>query len=185
MLRSLVFCAMLLLAGGQGGAVRDVDGQPMDVLKPAQGTGRINVLLFVSSDCPISNGYAPALQKICSAYARQGVACSLFYEDAAIEPAAVRAHLKEFGYSGIPAAIDAGASVARQVKATVTPQAVVIDASGRVRYRGRIDNRYLDLGKPRRVVTAHDLEAALDAVLAGRAVATPDTPAVGCYIASR
>ena len=185
MLRTLVSCAVLLLAGAQRGVVRDVDGRALDVFKPADGAGRINVLLFVSSDCPISNGYAPAIQKICAAYASRGASCSLIYEDAAIGPAAVRAHLKEFGYSGIPAAIDAGAGVARQVNATVTPQAVVIDATGQVRYRGRIDNRYLELGKPRQVVTVHALERALDAVLAGRAVATPDTPAVGCYIANR
>ena len=48
-----------------------------------------------------------------------------------------------------------------------------------------IDNQYAALGKPRRVVTTHDVRDALDAVLAGRAVAHPETEAFGCFIASR
>jgi hypothetical protein len=59
---------------------------------------------------------------------------------------------------------------------------VVLDATGEIRYRGRIDNRYEALGRPRRVVTIRDLRDALDAVLAGRPVARPETTALGCYI---
>ena len=83
------------------------------------------------------------------------------------------------------AAIDDRARVALEVNATVTPQAVVIDASGTVRYRGRIDNRYVDVGKLRRVVTERDLKDALDAVIAGRPVAPAETTPVGCFIANR
>ena len=59
-------------------------------------------------------------------------------------------------------------AIAERAKATVTPQAVVVGPGGIVKYRGRIDNQYAALGKPRRVVTVHDLRDALDAVLAGR-----------------
>ena len=62
--------------------------------------------------------------------------------------------------------------------------AVVLDKSGSVRYRGRIDNFYADLGKPRRAATTHDLRDALDAVVAGRAVAHPETTPIGCFIVS-
>ena len=55
--------------------------------------------------------------------------------------------------------------------------------SGAIRYRGRIDNGYADLGKPRQHVTSHDLRVSLDAVLAGRQVPAPETDALGCYIA--
>ena len=118
-------------------------------------------------------------------YKERGVSCSLIYEDATIEAAAVRKHLADYRYRGIAAAIDDRATVAREVNATVTPQAVVIDANGAVRYRGRIDNRYVDFGKSRRVVTERDLKDALDAVIAGRAVARAETAPVGCFIANR
>jgi len=56
-------------------------------------------------------------------------------------------------------------------------------ARGAIRYRGRIDNGYAELGKPRQHVTSHDLRASIDALLAGRQVPTPETDALGCYIA--
>lgn len=51
-----------------------------------------------------------------------------------------------------------------------------------VRYRGRIDNLYINIGRTRQQVTSHDLTDALDAVLAGRPVKQPTTEALGCYI---
>jgi hypothetical protein len=49
-------------------------------------------------------------------------------------------------------------------------------------YRGRIDDRVEDLGRERARAVRHDLADALDAVLAGRAVAVPETRAIGCSI---
>ena len=66
--------------------------------------------------------------------------------------------------------------------ATITPEAVVVGQSGKVLYRGRIDNLYAGLGKPRRQVTEHNLRQALDEVLAGKTVTHPQTQAIGCYI---
>jgi hypothetical protein len=83
------------------------------------------------------------------------------------------------------AAIDRDRTLAHRARASVTPEAVLIDSKGEIRYRGRIDNRYVDFGKPRRVVTTFDLRDALEAVLAGKSVAHPETTAVGCYIAPR
>ena len=60
----------------------------------------------------------------------------------------------------------------------------MVDRPGKIRYSGRIDNYYADLGKPRRQATVHDLTESLDAIVAGRAVSNPETPAVGCFIMS-
>jgi hypothetical protein len=68
------------------------------------------------------------------------------------------------------------------VKATVTPEAAVV-VGNRVAYRGRIDDRYVDLGLERPKATTHDLADAVSAVLAGRPIANPTTQAVGCFIA--
>jgi len=144
--------------------------------------GKSNVLFFISSDCPISNSYAPEIQRVCADYEKKGVSCSLVYEDVGPDESSVQKHLKEYGYTGIPAIIDGRRKIATRSRATVTPAAVVIDAKGDIRYRGRIDNFYAALGKPRQQVTVHDLRDALDAVLAGRPVANPETKALGCYI---
>ena len=144
--------------------------------------GKTNVLFFISSDCPISNSYAPEIQRLCSEYGNKGVGCSLVYEDVGLDTTSMRKHLNEYRYDGMPAVIDSDRKIANQAKATVTPEAVVIDSHGEIRYRGRIDNFYAALGKPRQQVTAHDLRDALDAVLAGRQVPNPETKALGCYI---
>jgi redoxin len=168
--------AALIAAGPQ---IRTVDGA---VLRPLAPAGAANVLLFIATDCPISNGYAPEIQRICREYAPKGVNCALVYDDVRVTTDAARKHLADYRYEGITAAIDKDGALARQIGATVTPEAAVVDRAGAVRYRGRLDNRYASLGKPRRVVTAHDLVDALDAVLSGKPVAAPETTPVGCFI---
>lgn len=148
-------------------------------LPPPDGT---ELLVFIASDCPVSNAYAPEIQRICRDYAGRGVRCTLVYEDPGITPGAVRAHLAEYGYGGIDTRIDASGAIARKLGATVTPEAAVVDTRGAIRYRGRIDNFHAALGKPRQQVTSRDLRDALDAVVANRTVARPRTPAIGCYI---
>jgi hypothetical protein len=112
-----------------------------------------------------------------------GVRCLLFYEDVAIDRRGALEHLRQYGYHDIAAAADGDRAVARRAGATVTPQAVVIDRRGDVRYRGRIDNAYVRFGTRRTHVTVHDLTDAIDAVLANRRVASPETEALGCAIA--
>ena len=65
---------------------------------------------------------------------------------------------------------------------TVTPEAVVLAPGGQGLYRGRIDDKYVSLGQPRFHINRHDLRDALDAVVQGRPVPTPNTRAIGCFI---
>ena len=159
--------------------LRDVDGVLQDLFHPV---GKGGVLLFVLSDCPVSNGYAPEIQRICADTKTKGGRCTLVYEDMSINAAAVRAHQNEYRYRDIPAVIDGDHAIARRANATVTPQAVVLTAAGEIKYRGRVDDQYLALGKQRRVVTSHDLRDAVSAVFSGKPVARAETEAIGCFI---
>ena len=185
----VVLCAALLTsaltAASDGLQVRGVNGQAFVLFAPK---GPASVIFFVATDCPISNWYAPTIQQVCREYSSRGVDCTLMYEDvdlgqtpAALD-AAVRTHLREYRYDAMTAAVDRTRVVAKRAKATITPQVVLVDRAGAIRYRGRIDNAYADLGKPRQHVTSHDLRVSLDAVLAGRPVPAPETEALGCYI---
>ena len=164
--------------------ILDLNGHP---LNPFGAAGTANVIFFVATDCPISNSYAPEIQRICKDYGPRGVGCSLIYEDLDLPgvnlEVSVRKHLQEYRYDAIPTAIDTSRAIAKRAKASVTPEAVVVDRAGKIRYRGRIDTFYAALGKPRREVTEHDVRDALDAVLAGRSVSKPETEALGCFIA--
>jgi thiol-disulfide isomerase/thioredoxin len=159
--------------------IRGIDGSLLRLFEPS---GIANVLVFVATDCPVANGYAPEIQRLCTAYAPNGIACSLIYEDVDVTATEVRKHLDEHRYHDVPAAIDHDGAIAAKVGATVTPEVVVVDKQGGVRYRGRIDNFYAALGRPRQVVTVHDLQDALNALVAGRSAAAVDTEPIGCYI---
>ncbi len=63
-----------------------------------------------------------------------------------------------------------------------TPEVFVLDAGDSVVYRGRINDRYFAPGKRKPKTSKRDLDAALRDCLAGRPVAEPATPAVGCPI---
>jgi hypothetical protein len=185
---TLVFGITIGLAQANQGKslpIRDLDGR---VVTPFAPPGPANVVFFVATDCPISNSYAPVIQQVCRQYGPRGVSCSLIYEDVDTHPSAahldqqVRQHLKEYGYEGFSGVVDRERTAANYAKASITPQAFVIDRSGEIRYRGRIDNLYAAFGKTRQQVTSHDLRDALDAVLAGRKVLHPETEALGCFI---
>ena len=181
----LVSCSAVGLAQHDRVQLRDLNGRAIAPFTPS---GRASVVFFVATDCPVSNSYAPEIQRVCRDYRPRGVECSLIYEDVDTHPAAahldqqVRTHLEEYGYSGFTAVVDRDRAAATHAKASITPQAFVIDRSGEIRYRGRIDNLYAALGKTRQQVTSHDLRDALDAVLAGSTVPHPETEALGCFI---
>ena len=159
--------------------IRDIDGRELNPLQPS---GAAEVLYFITSDCPISNFYAPEIQRICGEYGAKGVSCALVYVDPDLSVPAVRKHLGDYGYKNIPAILDTTHKLVASAGARITPEAIVIGHDGKIRYAGRIDNFYAGLGKPRRQATTHDLRAALDELLAGKTVTTPKTQAVGCFI---
>ena len=55
-----------------------------------------------------------------------------------------------------------------------------IDASGTIRYHGRIDDTFAALGKLNQVVKSHDLADAIDAILQGKTIAQEQTEPIGC-----
>jgi hypothetical protein len=160
--------------------VRNLAGQLVDPLESSASV-RANVLLFISTECPYSNRSAPEIQRVMREFQPKGVRFWLVYPNSIETPALIRAHLKAFGYPEA-ALRDPAHDLVRLAHALVTPQAAVFDRNGTVVYRGRIDDRFVALGKERPTPTRRDLEEALTATLAGRAVATPTTQAFGCFI---
>ena len=162
--------------------VQTLAGAPVDALQAPAGTKAI-VFLFTSTDCPISNRYAPEVQRVVAEFAGKGVVFRLIYPNPADEANAIHEHMTAFSYAGALEALrDPDHALVKFTKATVTPEAVVV-SSGRVVYRGRIDDRYVELGLERPAPTQHDLADALAAVVTGKRVPHATTQAVGCFIA--
>jgi hypothetical protein len=160
-------------------SVTDIDGRAWTLAAPPKGT--TDLVFFIATDCPISNRYAPEIGRICGDYKARGVRCFLAYTEARVTPASIRQHRSEFTLTTLPAFIDATYALTDAAGATVTPEAAIFTSAGRV-YHGRIDDLYKDVGQTRPAATRHDVRLALDAVLAGKPVAAPQTQAVGCFI---
>ena len=142
----------------------------------------MTVLIFVSTDCPLSNRYAPDINRLHAEFAAKGVRFRLVYPNPLDDAAAIDRHVAEYGYPQI-AERDRDHALVNMAGATITPEAVILDAHRRVVYRGRIDDRFVELGRERPAATRRDLRNALIAALAGKPVNPSRTQAVGCFIA--
>lgn len=156
----------------------DLDGHAVDPF--AQKQARALVFLFVRSDCPVSNRYAPEIQRLHAEFVSQGITFWLVYPDANAGPDAIRAHLHEYHYQ-LAALRDPRQALVKATGAQVTPEAAVF-VRGRQVYRGRIDDRYVELGKERPAPSTHDLEQVLQTLARGETPKPRTTPAVGCFI---
>lgn len=175
---AVLFSAFSALALQSGSGV-DLAGKPVD---PFASKARVEVFLFVRTDCPITNRYAPELERIGQEFRNRGVRFWLIYPDATESAAAIENHIAQYHFPGEPLR-DPRHSLIELAHATVAPEAAVFDSAGKLMYHGRIDDRYVEIGKARQTAQVHDLENAIAAVLAGKPVAQSETRAVGCSLA--
>ncbi len=161
--------------------LQDPAGHSVDPFASLPAGTRGLVFLFLRPDCPIANHYAPELQRLAHEYSPSGFAFWLVYPDADITGPVIALHAREYSLPGTPLR-DPQHGLVHRAGATVTPEAAVFRPDGRLVYRGRIDDRYVDFGRERPAPTRRDLELALQAIRDGLPVPSPGGPAVGCYI---
>lgn len=155
-------------------ALRDAAGRDVDV---AGYEGRkALVLMFIATQCPVSNAYNQRMAALADEYSGKGVAFVGINSNKQEPPAEIAAHAKTHGFA-FPVLKDAGNVQADHFGAQVTPEIYVYDADWTLRYHGRIDD---DRSGQR--VTSPDLRNALEALLAGRPVPVAETKAFGCTI---
>jgi thiol-disulfide isomerase/thioredoxin len=149
-------------------------------LAPPGAAEPIRVLVFTTTDCPISNRYAPEIERLATKFKGQA-RFTLVYPVPTDSPDIIREHAKKFAYS-IETVRDTQLELVKQTGVTVTPEVAVLQGSARL-YRGRIDDRYVAFGVDRPKPTTHELEDALEAAIAGKPVAVNETRAIGCILA--
>lgn len=154
--------------------VRDLSGKTWTGADVA--AHKATVFLFIACQCPISNAYAPRMTRLAGRYGPRGVLFLGVYSNRQEGRAEIAGNAREHSLA-FPVIRDADAALAELIGAKMTPEAIVADASGAIRYRGRIDDNVLTTQ-----VRSSDLRAALDAVLDGKAVARSETRVVGCAI---
>ncbi|HUA44240.1 MAG TPA: thioredoxin family protein [Solirubrobacteraceae bacterium] len=139
------------------------------------------VVVFTCNHCPYALAWHDRIAQVADDYAARGVRVlavnpndSDRYPGDSLEAMRDRVSREQWT---IPYLRDATQEVAREYGAKVTPDVFVLDAEGRLRYRGAPD---ADYDNPRE--QAEWLREALDAVLDGSILARPETKPVGCSI---
>jgi len=157
--------------------IKDLQGRELSPFEPDG--ARASVFIFLMKDCPISNRYAPEIMRIAREYQTKRIRFYLVYVD---DVRGLEKHLQEYGLADLPAIFDDQRLLVKATGVQTAPESAVIGDKGEILYRGRIDNLFAAMGKPRRQVTEHDLRDALDAIIDGRPIRTPRTTAIGCFI---
>jgi hypothetical protein len=138
--------------------------------------GHVTAVIFISTQCPVSNGYNERLKALYADYSPKDVHLVILNANSTETAADVERHRAAHGFP-FPVYKDVNNVFADKVGAAVTPHAFVFDGQGALVYRGAIDNSR----DPDRV-TQRPLRDALDAALAGRPVAVAEAKAFGCSI---
>ncbi len=144
---------------------------------------RATVYLFLSVNCPISNGYLPTLNRLHEEFASKLIAVVGVVPGRNATPDEVEAHQQEYGIR-FPVIWDRHHELCERLGATHTPQAIVVGAENEILYSGRVDDRFADLGQKRLTIRHADLRDALNCIVDGQKIAISRTKPVGCVIES-
>jgi peroxiredoxin len=140
------------------------------------------VVVFSCNHCPYVKAYERRMVAFQQEYGPRGVQLmAINANDANNYPednfAEMVRRSREEGFN-FPYLRDESQQAAEAFGATHTPEFFVFDGERRLRYHGKMDDNYQDP----HAVREHYLRDAVDAVLAGRTVATPETHSIGCTI---
>jgi peroxiredoxin len=147
-----------------------ISGQTLS-LAETERTHRAVVVLFLSTLCPYSNYYNDLLRDMAAEYESKGVAFIGINSSRVETLAEIRDHAREHGHS-FPIVRDSDGRLAKAFDARWTPEVFLLDAEGKLRYRGRIASK----------MSSPDLKNALEALLAGHEPRPAETKAFGCAI---
>ncbi|MGQ0536260.1 MAG: thioredoxin family protein [Methanobacteriota archaeon] len=156
-----------------------VDGRRHELTKEL---GRVGtVVVFWCNHCPYVQGHEGRLIELARRYMERGVAFFALnsndaaqYPEDSFEEMMKRADEHQYPF---PYLHDFTQDVARDFGAVCTPHALLFGPDGKLAYQGRIS----DAKEPSKATT-HELADALEDLVAGRAVRTPQTMAFGCSV---
>jgi peroxiredoxin len=154
--------------------LQDVDGKSVS-WSSVKGSN-LTVLLFIATQCPISNDYNERMNVVHNEFAAKGVKFVAINSNFSEPAEEVREHARKNNFK-FTVYKDPGNVVADRFGAQVTPEVYVVDASGVVRYHG-----YIDDSRNATRIQKQGLKLALNALLNNGAPEAAETKAFGCTI---
>lgn len=134
------------------------------------------VVMFISTQCPVSNAYNERMTKIYEDYKEKGVAFVGINSNKQEMIEEIKAHSKKNNF-GFPVLKDSNNVIADQFEASFTPEIYVLNSKFEQLYHGRIDD-----SRRESEIKVTDLRNTLDEILAGKEVSVSETKAFGCTI---
>ena len=134
------------------------------------------VIMFIATECPVSNDYNSRMEAIYSEYSEKGIAFIGINSNKAESVERIKEHAEENGLT-FTILKDKNNLVADEMDASVTPEMYVVNSEFEILYHGRIDN-----SRDKDDVTSEDLEIALNEILEGKVLSNSSTKAFGCTI---
>jgi len=140
------------------------------------------IVIFTCNHCPYAIAYEDRIIALHKKYAKLGYpVVAINPNDKDVQPAdsfdnmKKRAKEKKFPFVYL---YDETQEIAKAYGATRTPHIYLLDKDRKVRYIGAMDDNHEDAG----AVKEKYLENAIDALRAGKDIATTETKAIGCTI---
>lgn len=134
------------------------------------------VIIFVATQCPVSNAYNSRMEKLYQEYKDKGVAFIGINSNKQESVEEIKEHAKKNNLNFVILK-DVNNVIADKFKASVTPEVFVLNSDFEILYHGRIDD-----SRKEGEVKSEDLKNALNEILAGKKVSKTETKAFGCTI---
>ncbi|KAF0153022.1 MAG: alkyl hydroperoxide reductase/Thiol specific antioxidant/Mal allergen [Ignavibacteria bacterium] len=134
------------------------------------------VLIYVSTQCPVSNAYNERMADLYESYKGKNVSFIGINSNKAEDIEEIKKHAAENNLQ-FTVLKDINNVIADKFAASFTPEVYVLNDKQEIVYHGRIDDN-----RRKENVQVSDLSDALDEILAGKKVTNPKTKAFGCTI---
>lgn len=138
------------------------------------------VYVFLSPECPLCLNYTKTLNELAARFTGS-VTFTGIVPGKTYSVKEIRKFINEYKFT-INTLRDPDLSVSRFMGATITPEVIVIDKAGAIRYRGAIDDWVISIGKKRERPSKFYLQDALQQLVNNEVVATRSTIPRGCFI---
>lgn len=134
------------------------------------------VIIYISTECPVSNDYNSRMEKLYQEYKNRGVTFIGINsnKDESLEEIKKHARKNNLNFLILK---DYQNKIADVFKASFTPEVYVLSPNFELLYHGRIDD-----ARKIKNVTREDLKNALEEILSGKEVSVKETKAFGCTI---
>lgn len=134
------------------------------------------VLMFVSTQCPVSNAYNDRMAEVYNAFKDKDVTFLGINSNKAEDVENIQKHAAKNGLN-FTILKDEQNKIADKLSASVTPEVYVLNGDMEIVYHGRIDD-----SRSGKEIKSKDLENALNEIIQGKKVTNARTKAFGCTI---